>query len=252
MLRSLAILLFPLLLLAANTLSAQLAEANTALQGNNAKAQIVALDSLLATGKASPAAYQALGNAHFQNGEYGKAILSYERGLRLQPGHQALSNNLRYVRAEAGINRLELPDFILARWWRAVGAALGAGTLFWLAMICWWLAVAGSVLWYLRREEMDEKRRFALLPGAVIALILGVVFYSMGNSRNAWLANDREAVLTAKIADLRVAPGAEATLEKALTQGLKLRLLDERPGYVKVALDDGTQGWLPAETVEKI
>jgi len=235
-----------------STVTGQLAEANAALRGTNAKAQIIALDSLLAAGKESPAAYQALGNAHFNTGEYGRAILNYERGLRLKPGHAGLTNNLRYVRAEAGINRLELPDFILARWWRGVGAALGAGTLFWLAMICWWLAVAGAVLWYLRREAMDEKRRFALLPGAVIALIFGVLFYSMGNSRNAWLANDKEAVLTAKIADLRVAPGADATLEKALTQGLKMRLLDEYDGYVKVSLDDGKQGWLPAETVEII
>lgn len=250
MFRYLSLFFFSLLASAAAT--AQLTEANVALQGTNAKAQILAIDSLFATGKASPDAYQALGNAHFNNGDYGKAILNYERGLRLKPGHEALTNNLKYVRAEAGINRLELPDFILARWWRGVGSALGAGTLFWMAMICWWLAVAGAVLWYLRREAMDEKRRFALLPGAVIALILGVLFYSMGNSRNVWLANDKEAVLTAKIADLRVAPGADATLEKALTQGLKLRLLDEFEGYVKVSLDDGKQGWLPAETVEVI
>jgi len=250
MFRCLTLLVFTILTSSAAT--AQLSEANASLQGADAKAQIIALDSLLTTGKTSPDAYQALGNAHFQNGDYGKAILNYERGLRLKPGHKALVNNLKYVRAEAGINRLELPDFILARWWRGIGAALGAGTLFWIAMICWWLAVAGAVLWYLRREAMDEKRRFALLPGAVIALILGILFYSMGNSRNTWLANDKEAVLTAKIADLRVAPGADATLEKALTQGLKMRLLDEFDGYVKVSLDDGKQGWLPAETVEVI
>jgi SH3-like domain-containing protein len=79
-----------------------------------------------------------------------------------------------------------------------------------------------------------------------------VLFFSLGNSRNSWLDNDREAILTARIAELRVAPGPEATLEKALTQGLKLRLLDEFEDYVKVALDDGKQGWLPAEAVEVI
>jgi hypothetical protein len=172
--------------------------------------------------------------------------------LRLKPGSQELKNNLKYVRAEAGINRLELPDFFLARWWRSVGAALGAGTLFWLAIAFWWLAVAGAIMWFLRRKEMDEKRRFALLPGAVVCLLVAVTFFSMGDSRNAWLDNDQEAVLTAKVADLRVAPGPEATLEKPLSQGLKLRLLDEFDGYVKVALDDGKQGWLPVDAVEDI
>jgi len=248
--QSTLLLLFFSLLLSAQT--DRLETARQSLASDDPMAQITALDSLAATGKASPALYQALGNAHYETGNYGLAILNYERGLRLKPGHKALINNLQFVRGEAGITRLDLPDFFLARWWRHAGATLGAGTLFWCAMVFWWLAVAGAAVWFLRRKRMDEKKRFALLPGAAIALLLAVVFFSMGNSRNTWLANDREAVLTAKIADLRVAPGPDATLEKALTQGLKLRLLDEYDDYVKVALDDGRQGWLPAEAVSRI
>lgn len=214
--------------------------------------QVAALDSLLADGQASPALYQALGNAHFEEGDFAKAILNYERGLRLQPGSKALKNNLKYVRAEAGINRLELKGFFLARWWRTVGATLGAGTCFWLAMFCWWLAVAGAVVWFLRRKNMEEKRRFALLPLAGMFLGLAILFFSLGNSRNSLLANDREAILLTDNTDLRVAPGPDATLEESLNQGLKLRILDEFDGYVKVSLDDGKQGWLPSSTVERI
>lgn len=250
--RNLITLTLFLLTFALSAQTDRLADARKALATDDARTQIAAFDSLANTEAVSPSLYQALGNAHFQNGDYGKAVLNYERGLRLKPGNKELKNNLKYVRGEAGINRLELSDFFLARWWRGVGAALGASTLFWLAIAFWWLAVAGAVMWFLRRKEMDEKRRFALLPVAVICLIIAVLFFGMGNSRNAWLDNDREAILTAKIADLRVAPGPEATLEKSLTQGLKLRLLDEFDGYVKVALDDGKQGWLPVDTVEKI
>lgn len=230
----------------------ELADARAALATDDAKAQIAALDSLTGTGKVSPDAYQALGNAYFQRGDFGKAILNYERGLRLKPGHKGLKNNLQYVRAEAGITRPELPDFFLVRWWRAVGAALGAGTLFWLAMVFWWLAVVGAVIWFLRRKEMDEKKRFALLPAAVVSLVFALVLFSLGNSRNAFLSNDREAILVARQADLRVAPGPDATMEQSLSAGLKLRLLDEFDGFVKVALEDGKQGWLPEGAVEKI
>lgn len=250
--RNLITLTLFLLTFALSAQTDRLADARKALAKDDARAQIAALDSLVKTDAVSPALYQALGNAHFQNGDFGKAILNYERGLRLKPGNKTLKNNLLFVRGEAGINRLELPDFFLARWWRGIGAALGASTLFWLAIAFWWLAVAGAVVWFLRRKQMDEKRRFALLPAAVICLVFAVLFFSIGNSRNTWLENDREAILTAKIADLRVAPGPEATLEKSLTQGLKLRLLDEFDGYFKVALDDGKQGWLPVEAVERI
>lgn len=232
--------------------SAELSAAREALGGDDARVQIAALDSLAKTGKVSPDLYQALGNAYFRRADYGQAILSYERGLRLKPGHKELTNNLKYVRAEAGITRQTLPDFFLARWWRAIGATVGAKTLFWLAMAFWWLAVAGTVIWFLRRKEMDEKKRFALLPGAVISLVLAILFFSIGNSRNAFLDNDREAILIAETADLRVAPGANATLEQSLSAGLKLRVLDEYDGFIKVSLEDGKQGWLPMGAVERI
>jgi len=230
----------------------ELSAAREALGADDARTQIAALDSLASTGKVSPDLYQALGNAHFQRSDFGQAILSYERGLRLKPGHDGLTNNLKYVRAEAGITRQELPDFFLARWWRGIGAALGANTLFWLAMLFWCLAVAGAVIWFLQRKEMDEKKRFALLPGAVTSLMLAILFLSIGNSRNAFLDNDREAILVAKTADLRVAPGVNATLEKSLVAGLKLRVLDEYDGFIKVSLADGKQGWLPEGAVEGI
>jgi hypothetical protein len=232
--------------------SPELSAAREALGSDDARTQSAALDSLAKTGKVSPDLYQALGNAHFQRSDFGLAILNYERGLRLKPGHDGLTNNLKYVRAEAGITRQELPDFFLARWWRGIGAALGASTLFWLAMLFWCLAVAGAIIWFLQRKGMDEKKRFALLPGAVISLILAILFLSIGNSRNAFLDNDQEAILVAKTADLRVAPGANATLEKSLTAGLKLRVLDEYDGFIKVSLADGKQGWLPEGALEGI
>ena len=217
-----------------------------------ARTQVQSLDSLVATGRVSPALYQALGNARFERGELGLAVLAYERGLRLRPGHPGLTNNLAYVRAEAGIERLELPDFWLARWWRRAGAALGATTCYALAIGLWWLAVAGATVWYLRRRRMSEQQRFALLPAAAVCLLLAAICWGLGHSRAAWLTDDRTAVLTARTADLRVAPGPDATLEKALSQGLKLRILDERDGYVKVALDDGKQGWLPLAAVDRV
>lgn len=249
------ILIVCLLFLFTLTVSAQspeLSAARQALETDDVQVQISTLDSLVNTGKVSPDLYQALGNAHFQRSDFGQAILSYERGLRLKPGHDGLTNNLKYVRAEAGITRQNLPDFFLARWWRGIGAALGANTLFWLSMLFWCLAVAGAVIWFLERKEMDEKKRFALLPGAVLSLVVAIIFLSIGNSRNAFLDNDREAILIAKSADLRVAPGADATLEKSLSAGLKLRVLDEFDGFIKISLEDGKQGWLPEAAVEQI
>lgn len=214
--------------------------------------RIAALDSLAATGRVSPELYLALGNAHYEDDRPGLAILNYERGLRLAPANADLRNNLRFVREDAGIADLRVREFFLAGWWRNLGAFLGAGLSQWLALLFWTLAVGGAAYWFLRRKSMAEERRFALLPLAAVALILAGLFYALGSSRAAYLTDDREAVLTARSATLRVAPGPDATVETELDEGVKLRILDEFDGYVKVSLENGRQGYLPEEGVSSI
>ena len=200
----------------------------------------------------SPRGYQALGNDFYDDREYGRAILAYERGLKLKPGDDALHNNLRYVRGEMGIDRPEIKEFFLVRWWRNLGAFFGVRLAKWIALVFWALAVAGATFWYLRRFDMAETRRFALLPLAGVFLALSLFFYLLGGSRAEYLAYDREAILVARTADLRVAPGADATLEDQLTEGIKLQILDTFDEYAKVSLEDGRQGWVPGEALERI
>lgn len=232
--------------------SAALTTARASLSDLDQDVRIAALDSLRATGAVSPDLYLALGNAHYEDERPGRAVLAYERGLRLAPGNKDLANNLRFVREDANITELRVPPFFLTSWWRSVGAFLGAGLSQWLALLFWSLAVAGAAFWFLRRRNMDEKHRFALLPAAVICLLLAGLFYALGNSRAAYLTNDREAILTARKASLRVAPGADATLEAELSEGVRLRIIDEFDGYVKVALENGKQGYLPGGSLERI
>lgn len=244
-----------LLLLLSNLAFAQRAEltaAREALSVPDAEIQLAAFDSLLATGKESADLHLAIGNAYFNDRQPGRAILHYERGLRLAPERKDLANNLQFVRAEVGINKLQVREFVLIRWWRAVGALLGTQISQWLGLLFWWGAVAGALVWYLKRREMDEKKRFALLPLAAVSLLLSLLFYNIGANRADFLNNDKEAILTAEFADLRVAPGPEATLEETLKEGVKLRILDEFDGYIKVAQEDGSQGYLPAGSLEVI
>ena len=227
--------------------------ASAQVQENGEGADLVAqLDSLRATAQESPEAYLQLGNQLFESGAEGYALLAYERGLRISPGNDALENNLRYVRGELGIDRPTISDFFGVRWWRNLGAFIGVSTARYLALLCWILAIAGATIWYLRREAMTEARRFALLPVSGLLLALALFFYLLAGSRLANLDYDREAVLVAERTTLRVAPGADATVEQELGEGLKVEILDRFDAYVKIALLSGRQGWVPAENLAVI
>lgn len=245
--------LLPLFTLSAQTIEYTLTAAQEALQAEKYAEATTILDSLEYTGAVSPNFYLALGNARFGAGRFGTAILAYERGLRLRPGHRDLRNNLRFVREEAGITLPTLPDFFLLRWWRSLGAFLGTTTAYTISLVLWWLAVATGVYWLLRRRAMEEKRRFALLPLSFVLAGLAVAFYFLGSNRYAYLTNQDEAILTANQAILRVSPTPDGSVEAELEEGYKLFITDRTNNtYVKVLLLDGRQGYLPIEAIEVI
>lgn len=207
------------------------------------------LDSLETQGAVSANFYLTLGNARFESGQPGRAILAYERGLRLRPGDRDLANNLRYVQQQTGITVTPVPDFLLLRWWRLAGAAIGTGSAYVLSLLFWWLAVAGIAYWYLRRAVMEEKRRFTLLPAAAGAWLLALGFFLLAQSRYAYLHQEQEAVLVVPAATLRVSPTLAGSVEAELEEGHKVRIIDEVNEYVKVQLEDGRQGYLRREEI---
>ncbi len=244
-----------LLLCTAGALSAQddytLEAASTELRSGDRVRAAEILDSLEGNGLVSPEFYLALGNARFETGQFGSAILAYERGLRLRPGNADLRNNLEYVRQEAGITAPELPEFFLIRTWHLAGAWLGTDLCYLLGIACWWLAVAGAGWWYLRRHRMAEKQRFALLPLAALFAVLCGVFFLLGESRYDLLHATDQAILTTD-AVLRVAPTEEGSVEAELTEGYKLQITDRVNRFVKVQLPDGRQGYVNRAEIEVI
>lgn len=245
-----------LLLLIMGTLSAALTAQQSASpdaitqaleRGDYAHAAELA-DSLETTGEVSPDFYLLQGNAYFEAGKPGRAILAYERGLRLKPGNVDLSNNLAYVRRESGISNEEVPAFVLVDGWQRAGAALGNTGALGLSLGCWWLAVGGAIFWYLRRRQMDERKRFVLLPAAACFAVLAIVLFGLARSRTAYLSRENEAILLAP-ATLRVAPTAGGSVEAELSEGVKLFITDRVDRYVKIQLADGQSGYLPADQV---
>ena len=224
------------------------AAAREALAAEDYRLAVRILDSLESSGSVSPNFHLVQGNAHFEAGQPGRAILAYERGLRLRPGNKDLNNNLRYVRQQIGVDAADVQEFFVLRAWRSFGAFLGTTTAYVLSLTLWWVAVAGMVYWYLRRDDMEEKRRFALLPSALLCAFLAAAFYGLGSSRAYFLQRSDEAVLLDD-ATLRVSPTPEGSVEAQLPEGVKLYITDRVNQYFKVQLPEGQTGYLPSTAV---
>jgi hypothetical protein len=86
---------------------------------------------------------------------------------------------------------------------------------------------------------------------AVVWVLLMLATLSLGVRWADGLRGD-PAVVVAQAGEARSGPGDEYLTEFTLHAGAELRILEQRAGWVRVALPGDLQGWLPAEATEKI
>src|SRR5207248_5283530 len=77
------------------------AKANEAYSAGHFQEAVEGYQSLVNSGLWSANLFYELGNAWFRLGDYGEAILNYERALALDPHHPESDANLRIARDEA-------------------------------------------------------------------------------------------------------------------------------------------------------
>src|SRR3989440_5194477 len=114
---------------------AQFAKANQEYADRNFKEAIDGYDQLVRSGQWSANLFYDLGNAYFRAGDFGHAILNYERALALDRHHPEAIANLQIARDEA--HSLELQQSWPERYFQFASVnqySIAAAIVFWLAM----------------------------------------------------------------------------------------------------------------------
>jgi len=204
-------------------------------------------ESLIADGVRNGRLYYNLGNAYLQVGHVGKAIVNYRRAKRLLYGDPQLEHNLDYARslrsdkiAAAG----ERAFLRTAFFWHyntstaaRLAVAVGAYVVFWLMLIAGMLTRASG--W------------------RVAALVVLPIWLAAGASVTTDLvhrATVREGVTTSSKIVVRKGNGEgyEPQFAEQLHEGVEFVVIDQRPGWYKIELPDGSSGWIKRGQAELI
>ena len=184
------------------------------------------------------------GNAALGAGDRGRAVLAWRRALAVDPGHERAVRNLGWVRDRAPI-WLPRPaaggalDSLL--FWRG---RLSAAQRHWVGAGAFALAVALVIPWSRRRAK--ALRRLAVVPFVVWATATGSAVLSPDGADAGVLLVDGATLRSAD------SVGAPPAFGNPLPSGTELTVLEERATWVRAALADGTQGWLPASGVARV
>ena len=237
------------LMLRAENVEARLDSANTAYKNNNFAVAKELYESILAEGYESEIVYYNLGNSYYREGQKGRAILNYERALKLDSDDEDTLHNLKVARRSLLDNLEVLPSFFLSRWWDGMRKAMSAGAWAAVGLLLLWIGIGGIILWIWGTSRARKKLGFVL---GIIMLLLSVLPFSLANSRRAYEQHTGYAILMEDEIALRSAPDANSTDILLIHEGLKVAVLDVIGDWYKVKLENGEQGWLPRESVEEI
>ena len=181
-----------------------------------------------------------LGNAWCRLGEFGKAILNYERALALDPHHPEAEANLRLARDEA--RALELKKDGIDRY-----VAMATPTQYSIAAaVGFWFAVFCGARLFSGRRSLGQMALIAL--GLAVGGTSVFALYTMENGPRG----NALAIVTGKDIEARLATADSAGSVLALPPGSEIKVLSERGDWVYAALPNDLRGWIPAKSAEKV
>jgi len=190
--------------------------------------------------------YYNLANTYFLSGDVGQAILNYRRAELYLPSDPRIHSALRYVRTQ----RVDIfPDQDIEVVWKTL--------FFWhyhftplIRQIL--IGVAVAAIWGVL--SLSLFRRVKGKWTWLTLLILAVMLLSASDVVHSLRDPSQEAVVLEN--EIMPRKGDAYVYDPALTNplhnGTEVRILEQRRDWLWVQLTDGSRGWIPAETVERV
>lgn len=217
------------------------AKANQEFAQGHFKEAISSYEGLVHAGQWSANLFYDLGNAYFRTGDFGRAILNYERALALERHHPEAKANLQIARDEA--RALELQQSRPERYLQFASVNQYSIT----AAIAFWLAIFGVLsLIFARRKSatLIAMLIFCFLVSAVS--IYAAYALELGSNGSAL------AIVTGKEVQARLATADTANSVLALPPGSEIKILSTRGDWVYAALPNDLRGWIPAKDAQQV
>ena len=224
-------------------------EANAAYAAANYSLAVEKYEAILNEKVFSKELYYNLANSYYRLNKTGKAVLNYERALRLSPADSDIKNNLSIAKTRIIEDIEPISNVFIVRWWRILRGSMSADSWSVWGIIFLWIGIAGIALWLLSTERLMKKRGF--LTGVVL-IPLSILPFLLARDAQLESSIDYMGVITATESPFRSSPDANAAPVAILHEGIKIQILDKIAQLVKVRLPNGEEGWVEEGAIERI
>ncbi|MDP6685828.1 MAG: tetratricopeptide repeat protein [Candidatus Omnitrophota bacterium] len=222
-------------------------KANLNYENENFEEAIFLYETLVEMDSASAEVFYNLGNSYFKLKRIGKAILNYERSLRMMPRDRDARLNLKLARTMT-VDKIESPDkgFVLNAVFFLYDR-MNINELTFLASFFYLIVITlliFSIFFVAKRKTL-----FYTTGAFGITLVLVLVFLIAKIHSENFI---KTSVVVVDKVDVRSGPKEDYSLQFTLHEGTTLRVVEERQSWYEIDLSKDLKGWLPKDSVEII
>ncbi len=224
-----------------------LEEANQLYADGNYTDAIAAYEYLLQE-NASAELHYNLGNAYFRQNELAKAILNYERALRIRPYFKDARYNLKFAQSRITDNIEDKDAFFVKQWITSLRNLLDESTWAIISIALFLLTLTGIFIFAFTHPVALRKAGFHT---AWITLLLSAACMGFAGSLHHRDQVRAEAIVMQGIVNVKASPDKSGTDLFTLHEGTKVTIRSTVSDWAEITVGDN-RGWLRLSNIERI
>ena len=222
--------------------------ANEAFKADEFERSIELYQSILSSDNESWELHFNLGNAYFKSGNTSRAILHYEKAKKLQPDQEDLIINLEMANLKT-VDKVESkPELAISTWWNIL---LNAYTIddWGKNSIIMSFAAFLIMISFLFTKGLLKKITFFT---SLFVFLISLLFFVLGLQQKSLQTKQKYAIVFSPSVTVKSAPEDDGTKIFVIHEGTKLKVLGIEGDWSRIALTNGTKGWVKSSVYEGI
>jgi tetratricopeptide (TPR) repeat protein len=204
---------------------------------------------VLNSGNESWELYYNLGNSYYKMNDFASAILYFEKAKKLNPGNEDVNFNLKVTNNKIADKIEPLPEMFYKRWYLNLVELFPVDLWARITILTFILSLFFALFYVMSQRIYIRKIGFW---AGILFFIVSVlsVHFSVQNYKT--LQNNTEAIIFAPTVTIKSSPDDKSIDLFVLHEGTKVIILDNIGNWYEIRIANGSVGWLPVSSVEKI
>ncbi|HAF30964.1 MAG TPA: hypothetical protein DCG75_18150 [Bacteroidales bacterium] len=206
-------------------------------------------EKIIKSGYESSELYFNTANAYYKQNVIARAILNYEKALRLAPNDEDIRYNLDLTNRMV-VDKIEvLPVFFITAWINSFKNIFSSDNWAIVSMLSFIISLIFISLYLYSRNFGLKKVSFWL---GFIVLFISLFSFVFSYQQKQKLLVSNTAIIMSPSVTVKSSPDASGTDLFVIHEGTKVWLGDKISGWTEIKLSDGSKGWLKVDDLEVI